>query len=626
LLQCEFYDKTSTEKVLDDAVEEFEGKGGIASNLAHSTLCALANSVGMILLRKVHEPTYRKVVKSRSTDFAQYVTNAVNFTYPPKSNSNNSEIQASLQQDFLRRNMSRQPGEPDKNGNYKPQLDKDQYDGGKDYRDKTNLSKKDKYGKTVQYNKRFKEENAKDGIATDAADRNLHINQFDASSRSDTAEADHVIPLQQIHEKTKYFTERYVDLDKVDEHKRTILQKIVNNDANFQILSGDKNASKGGGQNNLQFIQSCENIEKASSIYVNMKNASPERQKELRGQLDEMKLSSTKKKAAKQLANYDHLSSEEKKKLDKYKLTAKEKKVLTEAQKKAEKELTKQFITEGGKTVLLEQIGKVVEIIVGPIGFEIRDSIRNGITHGFNTSSPLEAFSQRIWRALCYSVSRLGHLLVGLVGDLSKMIATFFMSACKMLKDFFGKFFDLALSGISVIIESVKVILGQNSIIEKGNAITKIIVGFVTGILGTYAIDFLLNSIGIPDPFSEIAAAIISTVISSLVMTIFDKIDIFGTKREIRKKRIEELFDLRTKKIKEQTANFDIAAREEIKQSRKAMEKIRIALVKSLDQKDYAKMNEILDKACEIFEIEIPYHDTQSFLSYITSHNKVIIS
>ena len=167
----------------------------------------------------------------------------------------------------------------------------------------------------------------------------LFVNKDDTGGdRSQMAEGDHVTPLETIHANTGYFAERYVDLDKVVEveykgpdgkvkkHKLTVLQQIANDDTNFQVLSGDKNAAKGGNMTNGAFIDQCEKASEASKLYKEMETASPERKAELQKEIKKLKLRPSFKKAARQMANEEKLTPEEREKLKKYKLSEKEEK------------------------------------------------------------------------------------------------------------------------------------------------------------------------------------------------------------------------------------------------------------------------------------------------------------
>ena len=636
LAKCEFYDRSNAFEALEEVNRKFSDKGGIANSLFEVTWTAIANSVGMIFLRKLDEPTYRRMVKSKSMDFAHYVQKAITFTYDEIPPAAKSSALSALQQDLLRRDMNRHPGDGKKDAEgrteFTPQIDIQNYDGGKNYRDLSNRNiketdKLDGQERSIQFNERFLQRQSADGkTIRDSNGEILSLSKEAEPNRAKRAEADHIKTLQQIDADSKYFIERYVDLDKIDEHGRTILQQIVNDDVNFQVLPGHKNASKGGAQSNLQYIETCEKVARAADIYKKMETASPTELAALQAEIKGMNLSPNRRKDARKMANKEKLTPQEQAELDKYRLSEKEKAELIDNQKKAENALRNAFLKEGSKTVLIEQIGKLIEVVIGPIGFEVRDSIQNGMTHGLEGYNPFEAFMQRIWRALCYTVSKLGEIFKNLFEDLAKMVATFFLNACKILQKFFGKIFDLALSGISVLIESIKVLLSNSSAIEKGDAILKIIVGFASGILGQFAVDMLLESFGVPDPFSDVVAAVCSGVIGSLVMKLFERLDLFGIKRELRKQRIEELFSLRAKKLQEAAQNFDVVVAEKLKLQRTAMEQIKQTMTAAFKQKDFDVIDSALDDACELFSVQVPYRNALEFMEFIRTNKKIIIA
>ena len=134
-----------------------------------------------------------------------------------------------------------------------------------------------------------------------------------------------------------------------------------------------------------------------------------------------------------------------------------------------------------------------------------------------------------------------------------------------------------------------------------------------------------MESFGIPDPFSEIIAAVCSAVIGSLVMGIYDRIDLFNLKRELRRQRIEEIFALRKQKLQEASQQFDIIVSEKLKQQRIAMEKIRQTLNDSFKAKDFETLNSALDDACALFCVEVPYKNTMEFMDYLRKNPQIVI-
>lgn len=610
LKECEFYDMESSREILDRAVAEFEEQGGVGGSLAKTIVISTSNACFLALLRKFHEQTYNKVRKG-NVNVARICERFYNFEYPSSHRLNLMAAAESFQQNTLRREMSGLS---------------DHYDGNKDYRDlrpnnrnsefKDNAFGDKDYTEDVTGNRVYKDENK---APKDANGKH---------SRADIGEADHCIPLKTLHENTSHFTKRYIDLDKEDGEGLSRLQKIVNDDENFQLLSGDKNASKGGGQTNIQYIAYCENIQQAANIKKQLQNNNLSGQEKLKLQkeLDSLPLSHVQKKAANKMANYDSLSDKEKEDLKKYKLSDEAKEQLRVKQRDAERHLCKEFIKAGAETVILEQVGKIIEAIIGPVGFEIRDAFINGISYGFDDCNKFEAILKRIWRALKYTLTQLPSLIGDLLGDLSQMITTLFLSLCKMLRDLFGKLFDIVLSGISIIVESVKVLMTQGmSAAEKGDAICKIIASFVSGAVGSFAIQRLVNSLGLPEPFAEIVAVILSGVISAITAHIFNKLDIFGVKRELRLKRIKEIFDLRIEQLNKDSAAFNLMVSEKMKADRIQMEKLRISLNNAIAEKDFSGLSAKIDEVCDFFKVDVPYSNSKEFVEYIRNNSQIKI-
>lgn len=623
LHRCEYFDRSDAFEQLEKAIEEFEGKGGVAKSIMESTMEAVVNSIGLVLLRKFNEPLYKKTVKTKSTNFTSYAKKALTFSiddYDEESRTMYSP--QALQQDLLKRGMVRHPGVPDENGKFDPLFNTAKYDRKKDFE----LLVKDGGGSVKGRSVQYVEEQSKDGkTVRGVGGKTLSVDNKAEPDKTKRAQGDHVTPLKMIYEQRGYFIERYVDLDKKDADGHTVLQKIVNDDSNFQVLSADVNAAKGGGLTNLAYIEQCSKMSKAAELYRKMETATGAEKTELQKQVSGLNLSPTKRKAARKMAHKESLTDAEKKDLEKYELTEAQKKELAENQKRSEAKIRNALLGEGAKTVGYEQIGRIIEVLIGPISFELRDSIGNGIANGFDGCNSFEAFCKRLWRALKYVFKQLGRLLGDALGDLGKMLATFFANACKVLKDFFGKFFDLALSGISVLVDSVKVLMGSGTAAQKGEAILKIIVGFATGILSQTLIDSALESLGIPDPFSDIFAAIFSALISTLVMAGFDRLDLFGLKREMLRNRINEIFDARDAQLAEASCRFDMATLQTFKRNRVALETVRRNLETGLEQMDFPSINAALDEACSLFQIEIPYRNAQEFVEYIKEHGTVEI-
>ena len=607
LINCEFYDESDALETLEKAEEKFKNDGGVAGTMLNTLLRTTADAVGLCLVRYTNEGLYRKLVKTRSIEFSKCIDDALNFQYDKAFlNSNSNTVNESLKQDYLRRGITRHPGD-----GTNPQIDVREggYAGGKDYR-------------ANGLNSDFKNRQSDDGKTVTASDgKKLFIHKDDANGdRSKIAEADHIIPLETIHNNSKYFIERYVDLDTKDDNGRSKLQLIVNDDKNFQILSGNKNASKGGNQDNLQYIQICEKVHKAADMYKKMETAPPEERSKIEKEIKDLGLNDKRRRDARKIADGTMSESEK----DKYNLTDQQKDELKKNHDSAKAHLNKCLLMEGTKTVLWEQLGKIIKTFIGPIGYELRDSIKNGISYGFDDCNSFEAFCKRIWRAIKYTLSQLKEFLGSLLTDLTKMVGVFFANACKLLQKIFGKFLDLVLSSISIVVESIKILMSDAPAASKGDAILKLIIGFVSGVLGNMVIDYLLESLGIPDPFADIVAAVSSAVIGGVVMQIYEKLDIFGVKKELRKQRIKEFFELRRQKLLEAGEQFDMVVSQKLKIQRQKMENIKVSLCNAINNHDFEMMDNVADEACKFFNVEVPYSNADEFVEFLFANDMKI--
>jgi len=419
-----------------------------------------------------------------------------------------------------------------------------------------------------------------------------------------------------IHDQQGAFIRRYADEESI--------KRIVNSDANFQLLAGDANAAKGGALSNVHFIAYTERIEEATKIYKKPESQRTDTEKKA---LSDMKLSDTQKRVAKKKAKGESLNPEEQESLRNYELSPAAKKKMRKKQDEAEAEIKKELLKSGLKTVGWEWVGNVVETIVGPVAFEIRDSFKNGITHGFEDTNVFEALCKRLWRILSYMASELWRLLGDLLGDLSQMVVMFFASCWKALKDFFGKIYDLVINGISVLVGSVKILLTSNmNGAEKGNAIVKLIMGFLSGTLVAVIIDKALNALSIPDPFSEIAAVLVSGVLSTVLMHYFDKLDLFNTKCAVRLERIQEIFRERCKQLREDTSRFDLAVSERLKANRRKFEELRHGIDKAIESGDVESLNEELDDCAAFLKVDLPYSSPEEFVAFVRTNSEICIA
>ncbi len=148
--------------------------------------------------------------------------------------------------------------------------------------------------------------------------------------------------------------------------------------------------------------------------------------------------------------------------------------------------------------------------------------------------------------------------------------------------------------------------------------------GMVVALLGVF-LESLMNRIGIPDPWSAMISTILSGIGSVAFMYLLDKIDLFNTKREMRRQRIEEIFKLRSEQIREDCQFFSRAVAEKLKSQWQAFDIMCVELNGAIGSENAGSMASVMQRMAEHFKVSLPYSDDQSFINFIYSQEIIRI-
>jgi hypothetical protein len=584
LIEYEIADMKSSQKLLDEIAKEFEDKGGVAGQLVETVLGSTVEGAVNGCVKKWGSDKLKSELRKKNVNIVSIVKQCLNFKYPDSHLGYCTIDQKQFTAGMREYTYVKSPGATD--------ITRQEYEREKLQAEKWNEFRDKKWAETygdVAYGNDEYGGSTQIRVKHNKAENDNRIKD----KYGHQAELDHIIPLKQIHghfNQFSEFTERYLtDGACVD---------IANDDTNLAFTNKRLNRWIKNSRTNEEAIAHSEKI-----------------CQEIKDKLSEPGITEEQREKLK-------------KKLNNWSLSDEEKQILRDKQEQAEKSLKINTALSGAKTVGLEQIGKIVETVVGPISFELKDMVKNGVTSGVEAEDFLSAIGLRLKRAFIYIASELPRLLGELFKDIGQMLLTFLKGfICKIGKLLKG-FIDIITKGFGSIIEAIKILQrpdSQMSGAQKGHAITKLLISFAAGALGGWLIDLGLEQLGLPDPFSDILASIASAIITSLLMYIFDKIDIFSTKSELRLARVKEVFDLRIQVIKESTNQFDIAARETMKAQRIQFEKLKITLDGALRFKNMKQVNAVMDDLAEFFKVDIPYSSPEEFLRFIQSNEKMVI-
>ncbi|MFM5371425.1 hypothetical protein ACK367_05925 [Aeromonas veronii] len=196
-------------------------------------------------------------------------------------------------------------------------------------------------------------------------------------------------------------------------------------------------------------------------------------------------------------------------------------------------------------------LGSVIIFAIKPIYYELSDCIKNGIEEGVQAESFAEALKIRLVRMKDHLWAHALPLLKDSVQGIFKNFFSMLMEG--ILNCFVGVFkqvMRLVKEGFKILMSAIPILRDEKTTTaQKGDALLKLFAGSLS-IFSSLAIEsWLLSTITampmIPIPLHEplaiIGSSILTAVITSLVMLLLEKMDLFGVNREIQSRRIDEL-------------------------------------------------------------------------------------
>jgi hypothetical protein len=273
----------------------------------------------------------------------------------------------------------------------------------------------------------------------------------------------------------------------------------------------------------------------------------------------------------------------------------------------------------------MQHMGELVNVLVIPMVYEAIDIFKNGICYGMGTDSPTIAIARRFKRAFKYIMCRVPDILKSIVSSIWDVLKDIVFS---VIAGIFKKFIFVVKEGIKVFFEAIKILSipsAQMSSSQKGNAITKLLLGVVSMVLADLAVKEVLDKFIPIDWLKDILAGIVSAMTSSILLYLFDKLDLFSVKSELRLARVREVFDARILDIKESTRTFDIVAHETLKAQRVQFEEMREGLTGCLEKKDMLGLNKVIDGVADFLKVDLPYKTSQEFLHFVRDNNRIVI-
>ncbi len=617
--QCEFTDQKTADKVFDEVCREFEKEGKTDSLLKPVVLSIFDGLIEV--LPGVKKMRQSGLTASRLWDECtgfSYTSPMVSMLSPngyteyKNAADSRAEYMAETRSDFVRSAYE----DPNAMGKYKEKKFKeagtknaeDEYTGRKDIT-------------------QFKRD--PDGRRNDP--KNQH-----------QAQPDHIVPLKTIH---KQLGGNFALSD-------NDIRSIANCDENFALTSARINESKRD-QDNKTYIKEHKD-ELDAETQQRMIQKQDEAQAAIEKKANEIvgknllfggTVSGKEMKAA-QKEMYD-AALEKKRAASKAK--DKSKVQLTEEEKKAINEEIKKQSAAIERKLKLKKTGKIygnaagdattgaakiamgnaILFVTKPVVYEMIDIFKNGLEDGVGIEGAKASIAFRFSRVKKYVLENLlPQLQENVRAFIKNFISMFIEGIIGVFVGVFKQILKVVKEGVKVFVESCKILFGEKgknmTAAQKGDAIVKIIGGTVVALLGVF-LESLMNRIGIPDPWSAMISTILSGIGSAAFMYLLDKIDLFNTKREMRRKRIEEIFKLRNEQIREDCKFFSRAVADKLKKQRETFDAMCVELNSAIGSEDAESMATVMQRMAAHFKVSLPYSDDQSFINFIRSQEVIRI-
>lgn len=273
-----------------------------------------------------------------------------------------------------------------------------------------------------------------------------------------------------------------------------------------------------------------------------------------------------------------------------------------------------------------QAVGHAFIELLKPIFFELNDAIKNGFSKGVSVSSRIEAVKLRFVRVMNYItkviIPKLGQAVKDFFHNITKILIEGILG---LVTGMFRSVMRIISEGFSALMASIKILLSKSSemsVAEKSDAIVKLLASTVSTFTVFYFGEFIKPFVPI-DFLQDILLVILSGVASSIVVYLFDKIDIFSVKYEKRSKLVSEIFQERVATIKANTDSFNSTSIRELARQKVAFSKLSEQLESGIDNgvNVVGDVNSIAD----FFHVDIKFRDTDSFVELLKKNKTLVI-
>jgi hypothetical protein len=602
LQEMELYDAKSSQDIINEVYEQFASGENMKEEILKPVFLAVVDSL-------LEGTTIGKSARNKGLTASRFIQECDDFSYGDDNSISavNGYVEYRNARDY-----TIAYGEE-----HRPQFDRSKYEN-------QNIMNNYKKNKVAENSGKKNLEDEYTSQHNVTAYRNNSDDRRNDPKHDYQAEADHIVPLKQMHNQLKG---NYALSDED-------IKRIANSDDNLALTSGALNGRKLDSSNS-EFIKAQEKLKKEGKPYFELdeetKNRMLQMEKDAQQNINNGVNQTVKdnllgKGLVDRQTRKDAYKEEEERvgrKLTQDERTAIDKKIAGNKQK--------DILGTGAKNAANQAkdyaVGNLILYIVKPIYYEISDIFKNGMQEGVFASSTTEALKIRFGRVKKYVLENAAGFLGNNMWEFVKgFVSSLVEGIISLFVGIFKQILKVIKEGIKIFVQAAKILFGKESkdmsLAEKGDAIIKLIGGSVIAISGI-AIEALLNKIGIGEPWSVILSTMLSGIASALFMYVLDKADIFSVKAEKRRDRIIEIFDERIKDINEAADTCNIVAIETFKRQREEFETINEQINTGMKNNNINAINDGLYKMAKFMQLDLPYSNTVEFCDYMDSEEAI---
>lgn len=187
--------------------------------------------------------------------------------------------------------------------------------------------------------------------------------------------------------------------------------------------------------------------------------------------------------------------------------------------------------------------GQILYYMLPPVIYETKCAILASKENGVNIDSVIQKLNKASKRIIDYTLSHVGVMFGNLTHNtIKQFLRTVFDIVISLLKSYIRHFVQIAKTVTISVLDSIRIIAQPGTDkMQKADAVTNLFVLGLTNTLLDIAFEYLELQ-GIPAEITEVVQVLASVVVSNLVFTLMEKLDLFDVHYGFKIAKLEQIF------------------------------------------------------------------------------------